>query len=230
MARRVRTIEYPGSDGHPMTEHDINRLLMEYTEHAIRTKFCDHATGYVSANLFIYYVEGDARKRVAPDTFFVKGATKELREVYKLWDEGLVPDVAFEYVARASYRLDPEKKRDIYERLGIPEYYVFDPKGRWLKPPLRAYLLREDGRYEEIRVDGGEIASPRLGLTMRVEGQWLRFYDTATGQPMPTPEEAQEAAVRALERAERAEERVRQMERELAEIRASLPPPEPTSR
>lgn len=51
MALRGRKAVLPSSDGHPMTEKDINRLLMEYTEHAIATKFRRQPTGYVSANL-----------------------------------------------------------------------------------------------------------------------------------------------------------------------------------
>jgi Uma2 family endonuclease len=187
-----REIEYPCSDGHPMTDKDINRLLMEYTEFAIETKFEHDASAYVSANLFVYYVEGDPRKNVSPDVFFVRGVGRGLRDTYLLWKEGRVPEVVFEFVARTSWRMDPEKKRDIYEQMGVPEYYVFDPIGRWLKPRLWAYRL-VDGRYEHIPVHEGEITSPILGLRMRVEGSWLRLYDVETGLAMPTPQEMREA-------------------------------------
>jgi len=211
MALHEEAIEYPCSDGHPMADKDINRLLMEYAELAIATKFRDDPSVYVSANLLLYYVEGNPKKRVAPDVLFVQGVGAGLRDVYLTWKEGKVPDVVFEFVARASWRMDPEKKRDLYERLGVPEYYVYDPLHRWLDPPLWAYTL-EGGRYVTRPVHEGEITSPRLGLRMRVEGQWLRFYDAETGERMLTGLEADEARRSADEARRTAEEARRKAE------------------
>jgi Uma2 family endonuclease len=210
--QRKSQLTYPGCDGYPRSEFDLNRLLMDYTEFVIKTRCADQPTGYVSANLFIYYEKGNPRKRVSPDVFYVKQAPKGLRERYLIWEEGFVPDVAFEYVAESSWRMDPVEKRAIYEHIGIPEYYVYDPRHRWLKPPLWAYRL-ENGKYVETKVESGEYVSPVLGLRMKVEAEWLRFYDATTGERCLT---AEEQAQRSAFDAARAAEEARRADREAA--------------
>jgi Uma2 family endonuclease len=221
LPQRKSKVTYPGDDGYPMSEFDINRLLMEYTEFVIKTRCADEPTGYVSANLFIYYEEGNPRKRVSPDTFYVKHAPKGLRERYLIWEEGFVPDVAFEYVAKSSWRMDPVEKRAIYEQIGIPEYYVFDPRHRWLHPPLWAYRL-ENGKYVETKVESGENVSPVLGLRMKVEGEWLRFYDAVTGEMCLTAEECAARARLDAQRAAAAEAETRKLQDEVERLRRQL--------
>lgn len=55
----------------------------------MRDHFRDAADVYVGANQFLYYVEGDPRRVVAPDLFVVRGVPKlPARGTYKLWKEG----------------------------------------------------------------------------------------------------------------------------------------------
>src|SRR5207249_4628419 len=82
---------------------------------------------YVSRNMLLYFVEGQPSKRVAPDVFFVRGVEKRLRRTYLLWDEGLAPQVVFEISSRGTMREDLYKKPTIYGRIGVQEYYLFDP-------------------------------------------------------------------------------------------------------
>jgi len=208
-----------------MTDKDINRLLMEYAEFAMKWKFRDDPSVYVSANLFVYYQQRP-RKRVSPDGFIVRGVGNHLRDVYVIWEEGgRAPEVVFEFVARASYRMDPEVKKEIYEQIGVLEYYVFDPKARYMRPPFRAFRLH-GGRFEEVPIIDGEITSPILGLRMRADGQWLRFHDAASGEYIPPPIEALEAAGRQLkaegERARAEAERARALEEEVERLRRQL--------
>jgi len=198
---------YPESDGQPMTDKDINRLLMEYAELAIRT----HLRGqqvYVSANLFIYYQEDEPNRRVAPDVFVVKGVEPHLRDRYLLWEEKHVPCVVFEFTSRSSRFDDPGTKLGLYALLGVKEYYLFDPSGEYLNPRFRSYRL-QGGQYAEL-APAESVHSPELSLDLRVEGQWLRFVDPASGQPLPTAEEA-------LERAERLQAEVDALRRRLGE-------------
>lgn len=198
---------YPESDGQPMTVKDINRLLMEYAELAIRT----HLKGqqvYVSANLFIYYQEDEPLRKVAPDVFVVKGVEPRLRERYLLWQEKQVPCVVFEFTSRSSRFDDPGAKQGLYALLGVKEYYVFDPSGEFLDPPFRAYRL-QGSQYALLPV-AGSVHSPELGLELRPEGQWLRFVDPASGQPLPTADEA-------IERADRLQAEVDELRRRLGE-------------
>jgi Uma2 family endonuclease len=214
MSTRKRPIVYPCSDGQPMTDHDLNRALMEYVEQALAAHFAHDPLVYVSANHFIFYEEGNPHARIAPDVYLVRGVPKRVRANYLLWQEGVPPAVAFEFVSRRSLERDVHVKPAIYERIGIPEYYVFDPRGL-LKDPLRLHAFRlVDGRYTEVPAATG-IHSPALRLDLQVKDNWLWLSDPDTQRRLPTYE--QERA-----RADQASERVRQLEAELEHLRREI--------
>ncbi len=216
MASRPRAIEYPCSDGQPMTDHDLNRALMEYVEQAIAAHFADNPMVYVSANHYIFYEEGNRDARVAPDVYFVRGVPKRIRANYLLWEEGRAPDAAFEFVSRRSLRRDLHRKPPIYERIGIREYYVFDPRGLLREPVrLRAFRLR-DGRYEEVPAATG-IHSPALDLDLQVDGSWLWLHDPASGRRLPTHAEAVAKAAQEARRAQSLEAEVARLRRLLGQ-------------
>ncbi|MHB2018364.1 MAG: Uma2 family endonuclease, partial [Candidatus Xenobia bacterium] len=219
MLQEYDDIEYPSSDGLPMTDQDLNRFLMEYVDLALRNFFARDPQVYVSADLFIYYKPGDKRRRVAPDVFVVRGVPNHPRQKYLLWKENVAPQAVFEFMSDSSMHVDPLSKVTLYEDIGVQEYYVFDGTAEQLMTPrLRAW--RRQGRYlVEIPV-GDAVESPVLGVRLRVEGTFLRLYDTQTGEALPTnPELWQrlqdalssqaEAVRRAQEEAERADEEAR---------------------
>lgn len=166
------SVEYPESDGQPIADKDLNRFLMEDTEFVLRRHFRGQEV-YVSANLFIYYTQGEPDDRVAPDVFVVKGVAQQPRENYLLWAEGVVPQVVFEFVSKISRLRDRGPKLGLYAALGVREYYVFDPTGEWQTPNLRCFRLNGD-LFEEIVAPGG-VHSPELGLDLVVRGAELRF-------------------------------------------------------
>ena len=51
-------IEYPETDGQPMTESDATRSYLIYCIAALRLFFQSRPRVYVSGNLFIYYDRG----------------------------------------------------------------------------------------------------------------------------------------------------------------------------
>src|SRR5215471_7168884 len=96
-------------------------------------------------------------------------------------------------------------KRAVYAMLGVQEYFVYDPLGEYLRPPLQGYRLHE-GEYQRLRPAGEEgLISQVLGLELRVEAGRLRVVDPATGERLLTPAELQ-AARRAETIARRAAE------------------------
>jgi hypothetical protein len=54
---RPTYIEYPESDGQPMTESDATRNYLVYCVEALRLFFRGRSQVYVSGNLLIYYQE-----------------------------------------------------------------------------------------------------------------------------------------------------------------------------
>ncbi len=208
------TIEYPSSDGEPMAETDIHRKLMNRLIDTLEQFFHAESDVYVSGNLLIYYVEGDTRKRVAPDVFVVRGVGKQDRRVYKLWEEGRAPDVIIELSSRQTWGEDLQKKWRLYEQLGVKEYYIFDPEYDYLPSPLLAYKLRDE-QYEQIEVERGRVTSEELGLELVDTGETLRLYDPRSETFLPTADEETDARIKA-------EEALRQSRQEVARLNEKL--------
>ena len=209
-------IDYPSSDGKPMAESDHQRIPLTYAVDALRIHFRDRDDVYVSGNLLIYYEEGNIGARVAPDVFVVLGVLNHDRSSYFLWQERKAPDFVMEITSRSTWREDQGLKRSLYRRMGVTEYWQYDPTGDYLQPRLQGLRL-VGGEYEPMPraelADGTLAMTSRvLGLDLRIAGGELRFHDVDTGQNVLTPEENHDAR----HRAEQERDQARQ-ERERAE-------------
>jgi Uma2 family endonuclease len=230
-----KEIIYPESDGKPMAETDVHRKLMAELIEELEIFFQDDPQVYVSGNLLLYYEEGNPKKRIAPDVFVVRGVPKHERRIYQLWKEGRAPDAVFEISSRGTWSEDLVKKFQLCARLGVREYFIFDPEYDYLHQPLLAFRL-EDGLYEELDVLEGCVMSEALGLELVDTGKTLRLRDPQTGQFLLTRTELdaarqqaeiarQQAEARAAEEADarlQAETRAEAAEAELARLRAEL--------
>lgn len=221
-------IEYPSSDGEPMAETDIHRDLMIELISSLEKFFQTDSQVYVSGNLFLYYEKGRPDRVVAPDVFVVRGVPKGQRRIYKLWQEGQAPEVVFEISSRKTWGDDLHRKFQLYARLGVKEYFIFDPEYDYLPEPLLAFRL-EDDLYEKVEVRDGRVLSQALGLEVVNTGQTLRLFDPASGQFLPTRQEESEAlrqaeaALRQAEARAQAEAEARQRaEAELAQLREEM--------
>ncbi|MGH7453528.1 MAG: Uma2 family endonuclease, partial [bacterium] len=133
---------------------------------------------------------------------------------YKLWVEKQAPQVVFEITSRKTQDEDLGTKRAIYARIGVEEYYLFDPYGHYLEPPLRGYQLVDEEyvlrpvetlappSFDSKQAEGGlssgwRLVSKWLKLeiwalpTREVDMPYrLRFYDPAASEWLPDPEQA----------------------------------------
>ena len=190
-----RRIAYPESNGLPLAETRFQWDSLTYTASALDVHFRDRPDVAVEGNRLLYYVEGDVRSRVAPDVFVVLGVPKRRRRIYLLWEEGKAPDFVLEVTSRSTRRQDQGFKRDLYARLGVTEYWLFDPAGDWLDPRLQGHRL-VGGGYDQLApsgIEGGErvLRSTVLGLDVYVDHGEIRFRDPATGHKLLTLEEAE---------------------------------------
>jgi Uma2 family endonuclease len=207
---------YPESDGKPMAETDIHCDYMIDLREALKDFFRDDPNVYVAGNLFVYYQEGDARKQVAPDVFVVQGVEKKLRRYYQIWKERKTPDVVIEITSDSTRWEDMDFKRKLYQRLGVKEYYLYDPTGDYLKDRFLGYRL-VGNRYMPVRLPKGEdrIRSDVLGLDLVLESGRLRLYDPQGQRFLLTPSEATEAYRRAEEENARLRAQLEQMQKQL---------------
>ena len=183
-------VDYPSSDGRPMAESDAQRIPLTYAVERLGQHFRGRDDVYVTGNLLLYYREGDPGASVAPDVFVVIGAKPGMRTSYRLWEEPKAPDFVLEVTSRATHREDQGKKRELYRRLGVREYWQYDPTGDYLRPALQCLELI-GGEYRRLAgrqlADGTlALASEVLRLEVRLTQRGLRFHDPQTGRDLPT--------------------------------------------
>lgn len=199
-------IIYQSSDGEPVAETFVHFRAISMIQGLLERYLLDQKAT-VLANQFLYYAEGLPRVRVAPDVMVIFDVQPGGRDNYKIWEEKEVPSVIFEITSPATKSEDQGFKRTLYEQLGVTEYWLFDPKGEWIKEQLIGYRL-EDDIYRPIQ-DGHSVP---LKLRLKVESNLVTFYREDTGEKLLIPQELADE----LEKSRRELEQEKQM-RELAE-------------
>ena len=109
-------IDYPESDGKPLAENDPQLHAIHYAFGALLLRYAARADVYVSADLLVYYEEGNPRVSVAPDVFVVFGVEDRMRGNYKVWEEGKGPDFVLEVASPVACR--PGARGDAQPRTG----------------------------------------------------------------------------------------------------------------
>jgi Uma2 family endonuclease len=229
MPLQYEEIEYPYSDGKPMAESDLHRAEMMYLIEALDDRYRETPDVYIAGNLFLYYVQGDRKAVVAPDVFLVKGVPKGHRKSFLLWKEGHGPRFVIEVTSESTRDEDLNKKRDIYQRLGVEEYFLHDPLSEYLRPSLQGFRL-QSGRYRRIEQElDGSLISRATGLGLRREGEHLRLIDLETGKPLPGFQDYRNENLQLREMVRQRDETVRQKdealraaEEELVRLRREL--------
>lgn len=220
----VQTNYYPESDGRPIGESDEHRDAMVRIIELLKIHFQGQQV-YVSGDLLVYYEQGNPKKFVVPDAFIAKGLKQKRRRIYRLWVEGVVPQLVIETTSRKTKKKDTVDKPELYAKLGIREYFMHDPTSDYLDPPLQGYRLK-DGKYDRIVADvHGNLFSEELSLHLRVEDSELNLYHPETHQRLFTNQEqvAFEAAARQreTEARQKAEDEVARLRAELAKFKNS---------
>ncbi|NEO84988.1 MAG: Uma2 family endonuclease [Spirulina sp. SIO3F2] len=222
-------IVYPEPDGAPMAESDPARDYLIYGVEALKQYFQARSNVYVSGNLWLSYEQGVPDAVVCPDVFVVFGVEDRPRRSYRVWlENNKMPDWVLEVTFAKTRNKDDQDKPITYARMGVPEYFQYDPTGDYLNPPLKGRRLQADGSYGLLQarpLSDGRFAlkSEVLGLELHLlaTGQ-LRFFDPERGEYLRTPQETEQARQQEYERAERERVRAEQAEAELEALRDRL--------
>jgi Uma2 family endonuclease len=207
--------EYPESDGKPMGETDLHRSWMERIFNLLSYRYREQQV-YVSCNLLLYYAEGNPHEFVVPDIFAVKDCDPGPRRVFKVWEEGKSPNVAFEVTSRSTRREDTVFKPQAYAKIGVRELFLYDPTGDYLNPPLQGFRLTQNEQVHIQPDDSGALDCHELNLRLLLDEGQLVMSDIQTENPLLTEAEAERAAYEA----ERAAHEAEKAAREAAESRA----------
>ena len=202
------------------------------------TDFGQRPDTFLSSNTILCYDPDDLNVRVSPDVYLAFGVdTHAIRErrLYLPWEAGKPPDWVLEVASVSTGREDVGRKRDIYARIGVPEYWRFDPRdGAYHGEKLAGDRLVA-GRYAAIELTTAPDGilkghSEVLGLSLCWDENWPRLYDPATKTYLTNwrqeraareAAETQAAAAEAQAAVEQAERLAEQAARRAAETRAA---------
>ena len=205
-ARAARDVLYPCSDGRPMADNAWqSRAILK----AAGDLEVAHPDALAVADILVYPEEGNPRNRIAPDVLVAFGVGTHSRSSYLVWEEGKPPDWVLEVASPSTASKDLDFKRRAYAAMGVPEYWLFDPKGDVFpagQPQLQGLAL-SDGGYVRLAprlADGlAMIRSVVLGLDLRAEGEFIRMRDPATREDILHQRELKALAEREAEHARR---------------------------
>ena len=216
---------YPSSDGRPMAENmwQARAIVGAASDIAVA-----RPGALIAPDILVYPQRGNPRNRIAPDVLVAFGLGSHNRSSYKVWEEGKPPDWVLEVASPSTSANDLDGKRMEYAAMGVPEYWLFDPKGDQFPagmPQLQGLALAA-GAYRPLAarlVDGKRVVrSEVLALDIRVEGELLRFRDPATGTDVRHHAESEAAALREADLRRDAEARTRAAEARIAALEAAL--------
>ena len=164
---------------------EIENLLRAYV-----TDFGRRPDIFLDRDTNVCYDPANLNVRIAPDLYLVWGVDARAirpRKLYLPWEAGKPPDWALEVASSSTAWRDVNRKPAIYARIGVPEYWRFDPTGGgYYGQPLYGGTLT-GGAYRPIQTttepDGILKAySEALGLSLCWDEGWPRLYNPATGE------------------------------------------------
>lgn len=179
---------------------------------------------YVSFQRWLRRDAAGREPMLQPDLLVAQGVVQRNRRVYDPWQEGKIPDLVAEYLSPTSLTSDQVKKVDAYHKLGIAEYWLFNPAGEFAGPRIRGWNLQGKGGPEPLSEEAdGSFASRVLPIRFAVLDDVLEVLDGRSLQLL-TPLHAQQLRIREAEMRQRdAEDRwhAEAMAREQAEAEAA---------
>ncbi len=238
----LANLELPGTDGEPM-ENERERIQIHLGIECIDTYWRDREDFYIGGNMFIYYSisqalavleelkEPERPKRAfrGPDMFVVLNTDGSYRrQKWVVWEEeGLYPDILFEFLSPTTRKIDLGKKKNIYEQtFRTHEYFCFDYLNPTGEDSLSGWRLDGHGTYQPIPSDDNDwLWSEGLqlfvgrwsGTILKDNTVWMRFY-TPEGELVRTLAEGEH--LRAEHEAKRAEQEHQRAEKLAAKLRS----------
>ena len=183
-------IYYPSTVENYMPEGIGHFLLNVQIALTLMTHFADRKGVKIFGDLMFYYNQGNPKKFVSPDIMVCFDLEKAPTRVYKLWEEKILPSVVIEIASESNWKDDLYRKYDLYEQLGIEEYYIYDVERSHMPQPFFAFYL-QDGKYETARIKDNRVFSKSLNLELADTGETLRLFNPQTNEFLMTMEEIQ---------------------------------------
>jgi len=122
-----------------------------------------------------------------PDILVALGVPDALRRVCNPWEHGKPPTLVAEWLSDSSLIADREGKPEEYRKLGIAEYWLFNPYGEFRDPRIQGWDLQAAGGPASFPLlADGSVTSRVLPVRFVVRGLRLEVLDATTGAPLTT--------------------------------------------
>ena len=217
-----------------LQERPIDRIKI-----LLLQRYEDRPDVFISGGVYVSYDITNGNRRVGPDLFIAfdvnSAGIRQGLPNYWIWETGRAPDFVLEVASPSTAENDMGSKRELYRRIGVQEYWRFDPTGGELYGRAIIGERLVNGEYEEYPVERGEDGSKRsyselLEVVFYWDGgQEFDALDPSTGitidkraaaESRATVAEAElslerEARVAEQVRADAAEARARELEEQL---------------
>jgi Uma2 family endonuclease len=137
----------------------------------------------IHRNLAFYRIHEGTVLAVAPDLAVVKGLPFQLVKSWRVDHSRAAPQVVFEILSEETWKKDLEEKPEVYARLGVQEYFAYDPNPSPLAPATTARLFgwQRDplsGRMAPLWPNyDGSLWSEELDSFLVPDKQLLRLAD-----------------------------------------------------
>jgi Uma2 family endonuclease len=197
---------YPESDGKPMSDNTLQYRWIVLIKENLEILFAAIKDVFIAGDLLWYPVQ--KAPGCAPDVMVVFGRPKGERGSYLQWEEGNIPpQVVFEILSPSNSDSEMDKKRDLYEKHGVEEYYLYDPETNNLQG-----WSRSKKRFKKITNING-WTSPRLKIRFVLTTTTLDIY-RPDGRKFLTSVELEQRVLDAEQQAELEKQRRQQAEQQ----------------
>ena len=188
-------------DSHP-TEEDVlgvtswHASLVWYLK-AVLTWLYQGQVCAIYKNLNFYQTIDHMEYPVAPDLAVIKGVEFRHGKSWAVGKTGPAPQVVFEILSEETWQKDVRYKPETYARMGVQEYFAYDPNDPPLRRSTRLRRLRGwrlDTQLKEMveipANEAGWLWSEHLESWLVPDHIYLRLYDREHKMRL-TGEEAQ---------------------------------------
>lgn len=192
-----------------MGETLLHAALVHYLMEVLTWLFHGRACA-IYENFNFYQTPHKKEKPLAPDVAVIKGITHRPVRSWRIGTHGSAPHVVFEIASEETWKRDLEEKPELYARMGVQEYFAYDPND----PPIHAressrlfgwQLDRDTGLMQKIVPSpSGRLWSQHLNSLLVPDDSYLRLHDRE-GRLRLTKDEADVLARQAAERRAEAE-------------------------
>ena len=169
---------------------------------------------YVSKDRWLRMDPANDRDKLLPDLLIAMGVQNRQWNVdeYLPWEVGKPPEILAEFLSPSSIKADTVEKPRRYGALGVREYFLFDPDGRYAVPRVQGWtLLGEHRRVPLPRGADGSVASRVVPVRfVLTDDNHIGVVDGRTGELALRYEDAQRLLREELAARTRAEAALRQ--------------------